>query len=142
VQASFGDWQLPLKAQQGVRKSYLALPLGPLKHSVVAAVHLEDPVTVLHLPVVLLAIALIVIGFRRLPASYSVFAVLTVGAALTAHTLDSLERYVSSAFPIWICAAMLLARRRRPVHVLPVYAVMSAWCLWYATLALLGKYTP
>ena len=44
---------------------------------------------------------------RRLPASYGAYAAITLVLALSAHNLDSLERYCMSTFPFLIGLAVV-----------------------------------
>jgi hypothetical protein len=48
---------------------------------------------------------------RRLPASYTVWAGLTVAAAVTAYGFHSLPRYLASAFPLVMAAALACQHR-------------------------------
>ena len=66
--------------------------------------------TALHVPWVLLALAMLVVCWRRLPAPYTLFAAAVLAVAVSGANLDSFERYALSAFPLSIAAALLLTR--------------------------------
>ncbi len=94
----------------------------------------------LHLPFVLLSLGLLVITFRRLPACYGAFAAGILLIALSAHNLNSTERYAMSAFPLAMGAAIGLDKQERLEP--GVYAGLGAVSLALTTLALLGVYVP
>lgn len=58
----------------------------------------------------LLAIAVAVAAFRRLPASYGAYLAVVVFVAISAENTDSFERYLLRAFPVAIAAALVLRR--------------------------------
>jgi Mannosyltransferase (PIG-V) len=93
----------------------------------------------LHVGWAVIAIALIVVVFRRLPVSYGLFATATVVIALSSRNLDSFERYAFSAFPLVIAAALIVRNRR--VETLVFTAMGAAMCL-YTVVAALGVYVP
>ena len=53
----------------------------------------------LHVGWAVIAIALVVVTFRRLPVSYGLFAAATLVIALSSRNLDSFERYAFNAVP-------------------------------------------
>ena len=59
-------------------------------------------------PWVLLALAMLVVCWRRLPAPYTLFAAAVLAVAVAGSNLDSFERYALSAFPLSIAAALVL----------------------------------
>ena len=96
--------------------------------------------TALHVPWVLLALAMLVVCWRRLPAPYTLFAAAVLAVAVAGANLDSFERYALSAFPLSIAAA------RRP-HARPSssgrsLALLSAGLAGYALLAFLNISVP
>lgn len=84
-------------------------------------------------------LALGVVAARRLPASYAVYVFATVLLALSAHNLDSLERYGMSAFPVLIGLAMVTARSdvERPVLCFATVGLVG-----YSVLGFLGLSVP
>lgn len=135
-----GDWRLPFTVQTGVglrggllfdTRHELGFALRALPGHVAA--------TTLHLPWIPVALALLVVAARRLPASYPVFATATLVLALTAKELSSFERYTFGAVPLLLAAALVCGGQLRWRAVLTVApALLGA----YATLAFLGLYTP
>lgn len=93
----------------------------------------------LHVPWLVLAVVLLVVMARRLPASYTAWAVLTVATVLTGTNLDSSERYVFGAFPFLLVGALLTARREIWWVVLTASTALMSL---YALLAFLTFYVP
>ncbi len=98
--------------------------------------HLEEA---LHLPWALLSVALIVVAFRKLPASYGAFALAVILVALSGHNIDSFERYAMSAFPLVIAGAFLAAGAKIERLVM---AGLAASLVAYSMLAFLHLYVP
>ncbi|WP_131786214.1 mannosyltransferase family protein [Protofrankia symbiont of Coriaria ruscifolia] len=95
--------------------------------------------TALHVPWLMLVIALLVVMIRTLPASYPVWAALTVAAVLTGSNLDSSERYAYGAFPfLFVAAAVTLHDEMFRI----VLTACAAMMVVYASLAFLGLYIP
>ncbi len=114
-------------------------PLVTLYHEasmLISGHHLEEA---LHLPWALLSVALIVVAFWKLPASYGAFALAVILVALSGHNIDSFERYAMSAFPLVIAGACLTAGPRVERLVL---AGLAASLVAYSTLAFLHLYVP
>ena len=95
--------------------------------------------TALHVPWVLIFLALLVVCWRRLPAPYTVFAAGVLATALAGSNLDSFERYALSAFPLTFAAAVVLTEERLERAVL---ALLSAGLAGYALLAFLNISVP
>jgi hypothetical protein len=95
--------------------------------------------TALHVPWVLLAVVLLVVCWRRLPASYTVLVLAILGVALAGANLDSFERYALSAFPLVIAAAVLV---RGPRLERAALVLLSAGLAGYALLAFLNLFVP
>jgi hypothetical protein len=95
--------------------------------------------TALHVPWVVVVLALVVVVWWRLPASYGAYTTAVVAMGLAGTNLDSFERYALDAFPIAIAAALLTASRQVERAVLTLLGVaMGA----YALLAFLGLSVP
>lgn len=93
----------------------------------------------IHFPLLVVAALLVVVVFRRWPASYGAYAVATLVVALSASRLGSGERYIFTTFP-FVLAIVSLTRSRR---VETAALVASGACMaGFATLALLGAYVP
>jgi hypothetical protein len=95
--------------------------------------------TALHVPWVVLAVVLLVVCWRRLPASYTALVVATLGVALAGANLDSFERYALSAFPLAIAAGVLV---RGPRIERAALVLLSAGLAGYALLAFLNIFVP
>jgi hypothetical protein len=140
VRQAFGDLLLPFRVQvQAGHRGSFADPLVTLYHDGLRLVHRQHQGTGVHLPWVLLALALLVVTALRLPASYTVLAGALLLAAVSGSNLDSFERYALSAFPLVIAAGTLLRSRRVEVAVL---VLSTAGLVGYALLAFQGAYVP
>jgi hypothetical protein len=80
-----------------------------------------------------------VVVARRLPASYTAFAALGLVLVLSAHNLDSMERYALSLFPFLVAGALLTRREHVARGVL---ALSAAGLLGYSVLTFFGQYVP
>ena len=145
VDHRFGDGLLPFRVQTrpGLKGAFTN-PVESIGHAFDGLVTGTRIGTGLHLPWMALVIVLIVVCFRRLPASYGWYAIAMVASAVTSDNLDSFERYALSAFPILIAAALLLGRlRERDVRLERAVIAMSGLIMTgYATLAFLHEYVP
>lgn len=120
AQVAVGDFFEPLRVQtQGRHHGGLSDPFRTLVDDARGVLHHHFG-TALHVPWVVVVLALLVVCWRRLPAAYGAFATGTVLMALAGTNLDSFERYALSAFPLVVGAATLIGRREveRPVLVL------------------------
>ena len=140
VGAQFGDPWLPLRVQQqNGHRGAITVPLTAMWHSLDSVVHGHHLGSALHIPWVVLSVALLVVAFRRLPLSYAAFATAVVAVSVTSSNLDSFERYALGAFPLVIAASTLTGRRAVELVVL---AVAGAGLVGYALLAFLGVVVP
>jgi hypothetical protein len=87
----------------------------------------------------MLAVVLLVICWRRLPASYTIFAAAIMAVAVAGSNLDSFERYALSAFPLTMAAALLL---RPPKVERTALVLLGASLAGYALLAFLNIFVP
>jgi hypothetical protein len=136
----YGDALAPLRLQvEGGHHGRLVDPLVTLAHDASYLAHGHHLGEGLHLPWALVALALLVVAFRRWPVSYGAFAAAVLLVALTGSNLDSFERYALSAFPLVLAGASLTASRRVKWAVI----VASGACLvGYAVLAFANVYVP
>ncbi|WP_237702718.1 mannosyltransferase family protein [Candidatus Protofrankia datiscae] len=134
-----GDALAPirLQRQQSLHGSS-SNPAAVLWEAARGAVHGEVG-TALHVPWLLLVAVLLVVMVRTLPASYPLWAALTVAVLLTGSNLDSSERYAYGAFPFLFVAAALT---RRDEVFRAVLTACAAMMVVYASLAFLGLYVP
>ncbi|MGH9018195.1 MAG: hypothetical protein ACRDY1_10655, partial [Acidimicrobiales bacterium] len=136
----YGDALTPLRLQeQGIHHGRLVDPLVTLAHDASYLVHGHHVGEGLHLPWVLLAVALAVVALRTWPCSYGAFAVAVLAVALSGSNLDSFERYALSAFPLALAATVVLRGRRLGPAVL---VLSAAALLGYALLAFTNVYVP
>jgi len=138
VRERFGDAFLPLRIQQSsnLRGSFR----DPISSVIDTATNLADrPTGLIHLVAIVGCIALLVVVIRRLPASYSAFAALSILLAVSAENLDSLERYALGAFPLLIGAGLLL---RTPRVMRIVVAASGLGLLATSTAVFLARWVP
>jgi hypothetical protein len=135
----FGDGLLPFRVQTRANlKGAFTDPVSSISDAVSGMFHGHIG-TGLHVPWMIVVVVLVVLAFRRLPASYGAFAVAAVASAVTSANLDSFERYALGAFPILIVAALLLTDRRWAIAAITASSLaMTA----YATLAFAHAYVP
>jgi hypothetical protein len=134
-----GDLFAPLRVQvETGHHGGLSDPFVTLFHDAKGILH-RHVGTGLHVPWVVVAIGLLVVCWRRLPASYTVFAAAIVGVALAGSNLDSFERYALSAFPLTVAAALV---SRGPRVERTVLVVLPAVLAGYSLLAFLNISVP
>ena len=139
AQAAVGDFFLPLRVQtQGKHHGGLSDPFRTLVDDARGVLHHHFG-TALHVPWVVMVVALLVVCWWRLPPAYGAFATGTILVALSGTNLDSFERYALSAFPLVVAAATLIGRRdvERPVLV-----VAGTLLAGYALLSFLNLSVP
>jgi Mannosyltransferase (PIG-V) len=140
VAARFGGFFSPIRLQRSaVPASVSEDPFVNLVHDVHGLLDGAHIGSGLHIPWIVLAIALCVVAARKLPACYSVFAIAVVASGLASTNFESFERYALSAFPLFIGASMLLRSKRVEVS---VYTLSAVALFGYALLAFLGAYVP
>jgi hypothetical protein len=134
-----GDFWAPLRVQlESGHHGGLADPFVTLFHDARGVFH-HHVGTALHVPWVLVALVLLIVCWRRLPAAYTVFAAAILAVAVAGSNLDSFERYALSAFPLAIAAA-LVCRGPRTERV--VLVLLPAALAGYALLAFLNISVP
>jgi len=134
-----GDWWAPLRVQlQSSHHGGLSDPVSTLYHDADGVLH-HHVGTALHVPWVLLAVAMLVVCWRRLPASYTLFAAAVLALAVAGSNLDSFERYALSAFPLSVAGALVLTNAQVERAVL---ALLASGLAGYALLAFLNLSVP
>jgi hypothetical protein len=134
-----GDFWAPLGVQlESSHHGGLSDPFVTLVHDARGVFH-HHVGTALHVPWVIVAVVLLVVCWRRLPASYTVFAGAILAVAVAGTNLDSFERYALSAFPLAIAAAVVCRRARTEQVVL---VLLPAVLAGYALLAFLNISVP
>ncbi|MFI5047979.1 MAG: glycosyltransferase 87 family protein [Acidimicrobiia bacterium] len=139
VGATRHDFLLPYSVQTTNRlHGELADPFSTVWHAFEGVFH-HRVGTALHVPWLVVLVALVVVVFARWPLSYGVFAAAVVASSVTSTNLDSLERYGLFAFPLVLAVADLTERKlvERIAFVLLPVALFG-----YAVLAFLGLYVP
>lgn len=113
VQWRYHNGLAPIEIQQrGDLHGHLADPIQTMAHDVAVLLHGHHLDQGLHVPWVVLVVALTVVVFWRLPASYGFFTLGILAVALSGPNLDSFERYALSAFPVVIAGGALTASPR------------------------------
>ncbi len=136
----FGDPWLPLTVQQqSGHRGQFAAPVSAMVHDVVDAFGGHHLGSALHVPWVLVCVALVVVAWRRLPRSYAAFATAVLVVSLSSSNLDSFERYALGAFPLVVAASLHTGSRRVERVVLVLSALLMAG---YATLGFIGVVVP
>jgi Mannosyltransferase (PIG-V) len=134
-----GDWWAPLRVQlQNSHHGGLEDPFSTLYHDATGLLH-HHVGTAFHVPWVLLALAMLLVCWRRLPAPYTLFAAAVLAVAVSGSNLDSFERYALSAFPLSMAGAAILTGPRLERAVLSLLAAALAG---YALLAFLNISVP
>jgi Mannosyltransferase (PIG-V) len=140
VQGRTGDLLEPYRIQaRAVHRGSTVDPFTGVAHALREYFDHDRIGPLLHVGWAVVAVALVVVAFQRLPVSYGLFAAATVVIALSSENLDSFERYAFSAFPLLIAAAIIVRSPRLETLVFP--AVGAEMCL-YGTVAALGVYVP
>jgi hypothetical protein len=134
-----GDFWAPLSVQfQSSHHGALADPLVTAYHDARGLWH-GHVGTALHVPWVVLAVILLVVCWRKLPACYTVFTAAILIVAVAGSNLDSFERYALSAFPLSMAAALISGR---PLVERVVLVLLPAALAAYALLAFLNISVP
>jgi general stress protein CsbA len=141
VGARFDDPWLPLTVQEGEFRGDVVDPVTRLLRAAADLLSFDGDRVLdgLHLPFAVAFLALLVVVFRRWPASYGAYSAVLLLVALAADNLNSLERYALNAFPLVLGLASVtagaLARRA-------ALGVSAAAMVGLTALALLGEYVP
>ena len=135
----FGDAFLPFRIQTRANlKGSFANPITSIGHAIRGLAHGHIG-TGFHVPWMIVAVALTIVVFKKLPASYAWFTVVTLASAMTSSNLDSFERYALGAFPLVVVIA-IVAHDRRVERTLLVLS--GAAMTGYTVLALTHAYVP
>ncbi|MGZ4663852.1 MAG: hypothetical protein ACXV5Q_02060 [Frankiaceae bacterium] len=136
--AKFGEPLQPLRDQTDATHHGIGNPVRVLADAVDGLFHSRVG-TGLHVPWLVLFVGLLVVMWRRLPASYTVWSAAVLAVTLLGSNLDSSERYLWSAFPFAVTVAVLC----RSTEVERAVLTCSASLLTiYTSLAFLGYYVP
>jgi hypothetical protein len=131
-------WTAPLRVQSQLRGG-LAEPVTRLLRSLGDVLTPSRFVDGLHAPFALAMVVLVVVAWRKLPASFALFSTAVLVVSLGAGNLNSIERYGLNAVPLVLVSALIVRRYRLEVVATAIAAgVLTA----VATLAFLGSYVP
>ncbi len=137
---AFGDFFAPLTVQNRASlRGRFEWPTTSLLHGMRDLVHGGRFGPGLHVLWAVVFAALLVVIARRLPASYTAYAAAALLLGLSAHNLDSFERYCASTLPFLLAVAVIT---KRPEAERAGIAVAAAGLFAYALLAFLGVYVP
>jgi hypothetical protein len=141
IGARTGQPLLPFTVQSDhdLRGTVIGDPLSVAYRLVQGALNGRSPGSGLHVLWLLVYLVLLVFVARRLPASYTVLAALTVVLAATSGGMASLERYAWSAFPFTLVLAQLTSR---PWAFRLALTASTAGLVGYALLAFAGRVVP
>jgi hypothetical protein len=139
----YGDPLRPLRVQttSTLRGGFMVDPLSWIFREV-ADVGSGDPShagMLVHVLWAGIALSLLVLAARKLPASYTAFAAVTLAFALTARSMTSFERYAASAVPLLLVVPALMRTRRQRRAVL---AGASVILFGYSFAAFAHAYIP
>lgn len=130
----------PLSQQlNGGHRGGLTDPLVTLAHDAADLARGHHVGTALHAPFVVAFFVLTIYLLARLPAAYGWYAAATLVVAVTAHNLDSFERYGLACFPFAVAAACSC---RRPLAERTLLTGTAVMMTALALLAFLGVYVP
>ena len=138
VARAFGNWRLPFTVQDELRGG-IAFPLSRIAEGFRQMAGSERYGDGLHLPFLLVLLALLVLTFRYWPLSYGLYASAILLAAVSAENLNSVERYGMSAFPLLLTLAVV---SRPPQVERAVMAVLGGGLVALSSMAWLGAYVP
>ena len=139
VAARFGSFWLPLRIQEsGNLRGRFRDPLVTVVHDAKDLFH-GHVGTGLHVPWLVVFLALLVVLFRRWPLPYGLYALGVLALAVSSSNFDSLERYALSAFPFVLGAAGLVVGEETERT---VFSFLGALLLAYGLLAFLNAVVP
>jgi hypothetical protein len=136
VGGQYGDWLAPIKIQRQLRAGFQD-PITRLYDGVrhLSQSRLDAP----NLAFAVVFIALVVVAARTQRASWSVYALVTLIVALSAHNIDSIGRYGLVAFPFVVAIARLGDDERLAWAAI---ALSAAALVGLTVMQTLGAYQP
>ncbi len=137
---AFGDAFEPLTIQnQAKLRGRFQFPITSLWDGIRDLVHAGRFGPGLHVIWAAGFAVLLVVVWRRLPGSYTAYAAVALLLGLSAHNLDSFERYAASTLPFLLAVAIITSR---PKVERAALALASAGLFAYSLLAFFGVYVP
>ena len=140
VNDRFGDGWLPFSVQtRASLKGSFTNPISSISGALDGLIHGRTVGTGLHVVWMAVAVALVVLGARRLPAAYTWFSAVSLASAVTSSNLDSFERYACRVRSPWSSSSPCSSPIAGPRAVI---ALSGLAMTGYATLAFLHAYVP
>lgn len=137
---AFDDPFAPLTVQNRANlRGRFEFPVTSLLHGIRDLVHAGRFGPGLHVVWAAVFAVLLLVIVRRLPSSYTWYAAVALVIGLSAHNLDSFERYCASTLPFLLGAAFLT---RRPDIERLALGLAAAGLFAYSVLAFLGLTVP
>ncbi|MBR7833023.1 hypothetical protein KDL01_07100 [Actinospica durhamensis] len=138
VQSEYHDWMLPYSTQQAanLRGTTAQSPWPSAVDSLNQGGNGAGAFTVI---LVVASIGLLWGCVRRLPASYTAWAFVSLAAVITAPHFSSFARYSSGILPLLLVAAMLTTRRSAWLWTI---GSSAALCAYFAFQSFIGIYIP
>jgi len=137
---AFGDTFAPLTVQNRANlRGRFEFPTTSFAHGVRDLVHAGRFGPGAHVLWAVVFAGLLVVVARRLPSSYTAYAAAALILGLSAHNLDSFERYCASTLPFLLGAAIITDR---PESERAVLGLAAAGLFAYSVLAFLGVSVP
>jgi hypothetical protein len=137
---AFGDGFAPLTVQnQANLRGRFEWPTTSVLHGIRDLVHADRLGPGAHVLWAFVFAALLVVVARRLPASYTLYAGVTLVLGLSGHNLDSFERYCAGALPFLLAVALVT---KHPDAERTGIVLAGAALFGYALLSFLGTYVP
>lgn len=133
-----GGWSAPLRLQSELRGG-VAEPVTRLLRSLGDVLTPSRFLDGLHAPFALGMVVLVVVAWRKLPASFALFSTAVLVVSLSAGNLNSMERYGLNAVPLVLAAAVIVRRYRLEM---PALALSAGVLAAVTTLAFIGSYVP
>ncbi len=93
----------------------------------------------MHLPWVVVAIVILMLGIKKVPFNWSLYAGVSLILILISKNLDGFERYLGDIVPLLVVGAYETDRVKQEKIVVMLLAVTM---MTYSVLALIGVYTP
>lgn len=138
VAAQYHDWMLPYSTQQAanLRGTTAANPWDSALASVDQTGNGAGAFTLL---LVLASIGLLWGSVRRLPVSFTLWALASLAAVITAPHFSSFARYSAGILPLLLVAAMLTSKRTAWLWTI---GCSAALCAYFAFQSFIGIYIP
>ncbi len=140
ARAAWGDMFLPLRLQNDpTLRGGWANPVSRVIEAVRDLGAGDQVGSGLHVVAIAVFVLLLLVSIRKLPLSFTLYAAVWLVFAVSAHNLDSIERYGLSTVPFLLALGVVTAR---PVVERSFLSLAAAALLGTATLAFLGFLVP